>query len=111
VQVDVELLPPYNQIAKTRNVEIVIEGNSLDKLIEALVGQFPALEEHLTGEEVPGASPFLLLINDKIVHGKEQSQIFLRAGDRVAFTRIVAGGSESQVNWPPAKSGFPMAQV
>ncbi len=92
MQVDVELLPPYHQIAKTRNIRIVIEGNTLDKLIEALIRQIPALEEHITGEEIPGAMPFLLLINGKIVHGKEQSQIFLKSGDRVALTRIVAGG-------------------
>ncbi len=97
MQVDVELLPPYNRIAKTRNIEIGMEGNTLDELIETLVGQIPALKEHLTGEEVPGASPFLLLINDKIVHGKEQSQIFLKPGDRLAFTRIVAGGKKANL--------------
>ncbi len=92
MQVDVELLPPYNQIAKTRNIEIAMAGNTLDKLIEALISQIPSLEEHLTGEEVPGASPFLLLINDKIVHGKEYTKIILKSGDRVAFAQIVAGG-------------------
>ncbi len=92
MQVDVEFLAPYNQIAKTRTIEIVMEGNTLDKLIEALIRRIPALEEHLTGEEVPGASPFLLLINDKVVHGKEHSKILIKSGDRVAFAQIVAGG-------------------
>lgn len=92
MQVDVEFLAPYNLIAKTRTIEIVMEGNTLDKLIEALIKRIPALEEHLTGEEVPGASPFLLLINDKVVHGKEHSKILIKSGDSVAFAQIVAGG-------------------
>ncbi len=69
-----------------------MEGNTLDRLIEALIKHIPALEEHLTGEEIPGASPFLLLINGKVVQVEKQSEVLIKPGDRVALTRIVAGG-------------------
>ena len=90
--VEVELLVPYNRIANVRNISLEIQGNTLDKLISALVIRIPALEKHITGEEIEGASPFLLLINGKIIPIEKQSEVFLQEGDHVAFTRIVAGG-------------------
>jgi sulfur carrier protein ThiS len=33
-----------------------------------------------------------LLINGKVVQVEDPSEIFLKPGDRVAFTRVVAGG-------------------
>lgn len=69
-----------------------VVGNTLDKLLEALISRIPAFEKHLMEEEVPGASPFLLLINGKVVQVEDPSEIFLKPGDRVAFTRVVAGG-------------------
>lgn len=92
LQIDVELLVPYNRIAKTQSVKLEMEGNTLDKLLQALVTRFPALEKHLMEEEVPGASPFLLLINGKVVQVGDPSEISLKPGDRVGFTRVVAGG-------------------
>ncbi len=89
---EVELLVPYNRIGNVRNISLEIQGNTLDKLISALVTKIPALEKHITGEEIPGASPFLLLINGKIIPIEKQSEVFLQEGDHVAFTRIVAGG-------------------
>ena len=90
--VDIELMVPYNRIANTKNVKVEMEGNTLDKLIEALIGRVPALKEHLTGEEVPGAVPFLLLINGNVVEVEKQSEVLINPGDRVTLTRIVAGG-------------------
>ena len=92
LQIHVELLVPYNRIANTRSVKVEVEGHTLDKLLEALIRRIPALENHLTGEEIPGASPFLLLINGKVVPVEKPSEIFLEPGDRVGFTRIVTGG-------------------
>ena len=92
LQIHVELLVPYNRIAKTKSVEVETEGDTLDKLLEALIRRIPALENHLTGEEVPGASPFLLLINGKVVPVEKPSEIFLKPEDRVGFMRIVTGG-------------------
>jgi molybdopterin converting factor small subunit len=92
LQIHIELLVPYNRIAKTQSVKVEMEGNSLDRLIEALIKRIPALEEHLTGEEIPGASPFLLLINGKVVQVEKQSEVLIKPGDRVSLTRIVAGG-------------------
>lgn len=92
MQVEVELLVPYNRIAQTEKIKVEMDGNTLDTLIAALIRDIPALENHLTGEEIPGASPFLLFINGEIVPGEQPSQIFLKPGDRVAFTRILAGG-------------------
>jgi sulfur carrier protein ThiS len=89
---EVELLVPYNRIVNVRNISIEIQGNTLDKLISALVTRIPALGNHMTGEEIPGASPFLLLINGKIIPIEKQSEVFLQERDHVAFTRIVAGG-------------------
>jgi hypothetical protein len=43
-------------------------------------------------EEVPGALPFLLLINGRVVRVENPSEIFFRPGDRVAFTRVIGGG-------------------
>jgi molybdopterin converting factor small subunit len=92
LQVDVELLVPYKQIAKTQNIKVEMEGNTLDRLLEALIRRFPALEKHLIEEEIPGASPFLLLVNGRVVQVEQPSQVFLKPGDRVGFTRVVAGG-------------------
>ena len=89
---DVELFVPYNRIAKTKRLKVEMEGNTLDKLLETLISRFPALKRHLIEEEVPGASPFLLLINGKVVQVEDPSEIFLNPGDRVGFTRVVAGG-------------------
>lgn len=69
-----------------------VEGNSLDKLLEALIKRFPELEKHLMEEEVPGALPFLLLINGKVVQVAEPTEIYLKPGDQIGFTRVVAGG-------------------
>ena len=92
LQIHIELLVPYNRIAKMQSVKVEMEGNTLDRLIEALIKRIPALEAHLTGEEIPGASPFLLLINGKVVQVENQSDVLIKPGDRVALTRIVAGG-------------------
>ena len=92
MQVEVELLVPYNRIANAKSLMLEMEGNTLDRLLEALIRRIPALESHLKGEEVPGASPFLLLINGKVVHMEKQSDVMVRPGDRVAFTRVLAGG-------------------
>lgn len=92
MQVDVELLVPYKQIAKTQNIKVEMEGNTLDRLLEALIRRFPVLEKHLIEEEIPGASPFLLLVNGRVVQVEQPSQVFLKPGDRVGFTRVVAGG-------------------
>ena len=89
---DVELLVPYNRIAKTQRLKVEMEGNTLDKLLEALIRLFPALKGHLMEEEIPGASPFLLLINGRVVQLEDTSEISLKPGDRVGFTRVVAGG-------------------
>ena len=89
---DVELLVPYNRIAKTQRLRVEIEGNTLDNLLEALIRRFPALKGHLMEEEVPGALPFLLLINGRVVQVGDPSEIPLKPGDRVGFTRVVAGG-------------------
>jgi molybdopterin converting factor small subunit len=69
-----------------------MEGNTLDKLLQALIKRFPELEKHLMEEEVPGASPFLLLINGKVVQVADPTEIYLEPGDQVGFTRVVAGG-------------------
>ena len=69
-----------------------MEGHTLDQLLQALVKRFPELEKHLMGEEVPGALPFLLLINGKVVQVADPTEIFLKSGDQVGFTRVVAGG-------------------
>jgi len=69
-----------------------MEGHTLDQLLQALVKRFPELEKHLMGEEVPGAWPFLLLINGKVVQVADPTEIFLKSGDQVGFTRVVAGG-------------------
>ena len=92
MQIDIELLVPYNRIAKTGSITVEMVGNTLENLLEALIGRIPALEKHLMEEEIPGASPFLLLINGKVVQVEDPSKIFLKPGDRVAFTRVVAGG-------------------
>ena len=92
LEVDVELLVPYNRIAKTKGVRVEMEGNTLDKLLEALIKRFPELEEHLMEEEVPGTPPFLLLINGKVVQVADPAEICLKPGDQVGFTRVVAGG-------------------
>lgn len=89
---DVELLVPYSRIAKTKRLKVEMEGHTLDKLLETLISRFPQLKGHLMEEEVPGVSPFLLLINGKVVQVEDPSEIFLKPGDRVAFTRVVAGG-------------------
>lgn len=89
---DVELLVPYNRIAKTQRLKVEMEGNTLEKLLEALIRLFPALKGHLMEEEIPGASPFLLLINGRVVQVEDPSEISLKPGDRVGFTRVVAGG-------------------
>ncbi len=89
---DVELLVPYNRIAKTERLKVEMEGHTLDKLLEALISRFPALKEHLMEEEIPGASPFLLLVNGRVVQVEDPSEISLKPGDRVGFTRVVAGG-------------------
>jgi molybdopterin converting factor small subunit len=90
--VDVELLVPYNRIAKRKSLKVKMEGNTLDKLLEALISRFPALKEHLMDEEIPGALPFLLLVNGKVLEVEDPTEVFLRPGDRVGFTRVVAGG-------------------
>jgi molybdopterin converting factor small subunit len=92
LQIDVELLVPYNRIAKTRRVRLEMEGNTLDKLLQALITRFPALEKHLMEEEVSGALPFLLLVNGKVVQVADPTEIGLKPGDQVGFTRVVAGG-------------------
>ena len=69
-----------------------MEGNTLDKLLEALISRFPALKEHLVDEEIPGATPFLLLVNGKVVEVEDPTKVSFRPGDRVGFTRVVAGG-------------------
>ena len=89
---DVELLVPYNRIAKTRSVRLEMEGNTLDKLLQALIKRYPALEKHLMEEEVSGALPFLLLVNGKVVQVADPAEICLKPGDLVGFTRVVAGG-------------------
>ena len=89
---DVELLVPYNRIAKTRRVRLEMEGNTLDKLLKALITRFPALEKHLMEEEVSGALPFLLLVNGKVVQVADPTKVCLKPGDQVGFTRVVAGG-------------------
>lgn len=75
-----------------QSVEVEMEGNTLEKLLEALIKRFPVLEKHLMEEEIPGASPFLLLVNGKVVHLENPSQVHLTKGDRVGLTRVVAGG-------------------
>jgi molybdopterin converting factor small subunit len=92
LQVDVELFVPYNRIAKTRSVKLEMEGNTLDKLLQALITRLPALEKHLMEEEVSGALPFLLLVNGKVVQAVDPTEICLKPGDQVGFTRVVAGG-------------------
>jgi len=92
IVVAIELLVPYNRLADVRSLSLEIEGNSLDLLVNALVKRIPALEKHLKGEEIPGAAPFHLLINGKIIPVEKQSDIILEEGDVVAFTRILAGG-------------------
>ncbi|UCB48854.1 MAG: MoaD/ThiS family protein [Deltaproteobacteria bacterium] len=92
MQVDVELLVPYKQIAKAQNVQVEIEGNTLENLLQSLIKLFPELENHLMDEEVPGALPFLLLINGKVVPVADPTEICLKPGDQVGFTRVVAGG-------------------
>ena len=92
MQVDVEFLVPYNQIAQTSHLKIDTPGDTLADLIGALVDRIPALAEHLTGEEIPGVLPFLLMINGKIIRGGEPGKIRIASGDRVTFTRILAGG-------------------
>ena len=92
LQIDVELLVPYNRIAKTQRVRVEMEGNTLDQLLQALIKRFPELEMHLMGEEVPGALPFLLLINGKVVQVVDPTEILLKPGDQVGLTRVVAGG-------------------
>jgi len=92
VVVDVELLVPYSRIAGARSLSLDIQGNSLDILVNALIERFPALETHLKGEEIPGAAPFFMLINGKIISVEKQSDILFEEGDVIAFTRIVAGG-------------------
>jgi molybdopterin converting factor small subunit len=90
--VDVELLVPYNRIARTQRLKLEMEGNTLDKLLQALITRFPALEKHLMEEEVSGALPFLLLVNGTVVQVADPTKICLKPGDQVGFTRVVAGG-------------------
>jgi molybdopterin converting factor small subunit len=90
--VDVEFLAPYNRIANTQSVKVEMEGNTLDELLAVLIRRIPALEDHLMDEEVPGALPFLLLINGRVVQVENPSEIFFRPGDRVAFMRAIGGG-------------------
>ena len=89
---DVELLVPYNRIAKRKRLKVEMEGNTLDELIAVLTSRIPALEHHLMDEEVPGAVPFLLLINGRVVQVENPSEIFFRPGDRIAFMRVIGGG-------------------
>jgi len=90
--VEVKLLVPYNRIADAQNLSLEIQSDRLDILVNALIERFPALETHFKGDEVPGAAPFLLVINDKVIPVEKQSDIILKEGDLVVFTRIVAGG-------------------
>ena len=92
MRVDVELLVPYNQIAKKGHLQIEMEGDTLAELLEHLVKMIPALANHFTGEEFQGTWPFLLMINGEIVPGGQAEQIKIRPGDRVTFTQILAGG-------------------
>ena len=85
-------MAPYNRIANTQSVKVEMEGNTLDELLAVLIRRIPALEDHLMDEEVPGALPFLLLINGKVVQVADPTEIFLKPGDQVGFTRVVAGG-------------------
>ena len=90
--VKVKLLVPYNRIADAQNLSLEIQGDSLDILVKALIEKYPALERHFKGDEVPGAAPFLLVINDKVVPVGKPSDIILQEGDVVAFTRVLGGG-------------------
>jgi len=92
MQVDVELLVPYKQIAKAGHVRIEMEGDNLADLLGHLVRQIPALHDHLTGEDFPGAFPFLLMINGNVVKGGPPEEIRINPGDRVTITQILAGG-------------------
>jgi sulfur carrier protein ThiS len=92
MQVDVELLVPYRQIAKRDHVRIDMEGDTLADVLTHLIGQIPALRDHLTGEEFPGALPFLLMINGKVVKGGQPAEIRIQPGDRLTITQILAGG-------------------
>jgi len=92
MQVNVELLAPYTKIAKTGHVQLEMEGDNLADLLGHLVRQIPALSDHLTGEEFPGALPFFLMVNGKIVKGGRPAEIRINPGDRVTITQIVTGG-------------------
>ena len=92
MQVDVELLVPYRQIAKAGHVRIEMEGDNLADLLGHLVRKIPALRDHLTGEEFPGALPFFLMINGNVVKGGRPAEIRINPGDRVTITQVLTGG-------------------
>ena len=92
MQVDVKLLVPFRQIAKTGQVRVDMEGGTLEDLLENLIVRFPSLRDHLSGEEFPGVLPFLLMINKKVVKGGRPADIRINHGDCVTITQIMTGG-------------------
>jgi adenylyltransferase/sulfurtransferase len=89
----VKIPTPLRRFAGDRT-EVAASGETVARLLEALLGECPDLRPHLLGEDGRLRNFVNVFVNGEDVRTREGLETPLRDGDRVAIVPAIAGGAD-----------------
>jgi len=92
MEIKIKLLRPFSEIVGKKELEIELNGTTLNDLLIYLVKKYPKLKNELYTKNDELTDYICIFVNDKIASALNEFETKIKDGDEILFFIPISGG-------------------